>query len=282
MGNYFKNILDGIIANAPETVPEDYVKDALVFCGVCCARKQMRLEILGETRIVPVMCDCQKEAHAKLEAEDKLRKQMCRRERMRAEGMSDLTWQGVSFVDDDRRDAAASLKCQNYTKFFEQMRRDNVGLMLYGGLGSGKTFLAGCIANALIEQDHSVMMHSLPTLIYKMNANFGENRESYLGRLERYDLVVLDDVGVERSTEYSVEQVYEIVNTRYKAGLPLVITTNLKPVELRNEMNLDKRRIYDRLIQACEPLLVIGESRRMGLANAKRAATMELLNSSHE
>lgn len=280
--NAVKAVMDGSVANVPGAVPEDYVQDELVFCGVCRTRKQMRLEILGETRIVPVMCNCQKEANAKREAEEKLRKQMCRRERMRAEGMSDLTWQGVSFVHDDRRDAVASLKCRNYVKFFPQMRRDDVGLMLYGGLGSGKTFLAGCIANALIEQGYSVMMHSLPTLIAKMNAEFGKNRETHLSRLERCDLVVLDDVGTERSTKYSVEQAYEIINTRYKAGLPLVIATSLKPMEMKNEMNFSRRQIYDRLIYMCKPLLVHGESRRTDIANDQRAATMELLNASRE
>ena len=170
----------------------------------------------------------------------------------------------------------AGTKCRNYIKNFATMAETNVGLMLYGDVGCGKTFLAGCIANALIEQDYSVLMASLPGLIAEVNADFGENRKEIMDRIERCRLLILDDVGVERSTEYSIEQSYEIINARYKSGKPLVITTNLTPQDLTAPA-LDRRRMYDRLIEMCVPVLVKGRSRRVEIANEKRAAAMRML-----
>ena len=274
--NPFAAVLNGLVDIKPEPGESDYTKDGLIYCGECEQPKQMRLDILGELKTVTVMCQCQKTARAQREAEDKTRKQIYRRERMKAEGLSEAAWQ-VSFADDDKRDKQASTKCKNYTDNFDAMAAENVGLLLYGGLGSGKTFLAGCIANTLIDQDYSVMMASLPTLIARINADYGEQKELLLGRIERYDLIVLDDVGVERNTEFSIEQTFEIINARYKANKPLIITTNLKPSDLTNETNLDRRRIYDRIVEMCQPLLVKGESRRQGISGEKRAAALKLL-----
>jgi DNA replication protein DnaC len=101
-----------------------------------------------------------------------------------------------------------------------------------------------------------------------------------MGRISRADLLVLDDFGVERTTEYAIEQSYEIVNTRYKSGKPMVITTNLTLQEMQQEPLLQKRRIFDRVIEKCIPVLVQGDSRRREIAEAKRREAMTLLEGS--
>jgi DNA replication protein DnaC len=276
MVNAFGSIINGLIASGPVQEEGDAVVNGIRICGKCMAPKQAHVEILGEMRLVPVLCDCQTAERNRREEEYRKAREIERRERMRRNGITNAEWQNATFADDDGRDADSGTKCRNYVKNFATMAETNVGLMLYGDVGCGKTFLAGCIANALIEQDYSVLMASLPGLIAEVNADFCENREKIMDRIERCGLLILDDVGVERSTEYSIEQSYEIINARYKSGKPLVITTNLTPQDLTAPA-LDRRRMYDRLIEMCAPVLVKGRSRRVEIANEKRAAAMRML-----
>lgn len=268
----FTNALSSMIYT-PVAEEGDYHEDGLLFCGKCRTRRQMEIDLLGDgvLRKVPVMCDCQAEENERQISEDKAHEARMNQERRRLEGISSEQWRQASFVDDDRRDERASEVCMRYAKNFEQMQNSNMGLMLYGEVGSGKTFLAACIANALLEQGSRVMMASLPTLIAQMGADFGEERADILRRVTNADLLVLDDVGVERDTEYSMEQAYEVINARYKSGKPLVVTTNLSMRDLKGVNALSKSRIYDRLKELCHPVLVKGGSRRAGIASKKTA-----------
>ena len=129
------------------------------------------------------------------------------------------------------------------------------GLLLFGGVGTGKTYTAACIANELLAQGVSVVMTSLVKLI--------ENGISDLcSRLSAIDLLILDDLGAERSTDYALEQVYNIVDSRYRAGLPVIYTTNLTLEELKNPADMRYARIYDRVLEKCFPVEFRGVSRR--------------------
>ena len=76
------------------------------------------------------------------------------------------------------------------------------------------------------------------------------------------DLLILDDLGAERSTDYALEQVYNIVDSRYRAGLPVIYTTNLTLEELKNPADMRYARIYDRVLEKCFPVEFRGVSRR--------------------
>ena len=145
--------------------------------------------------------------------------------------------------------------CRRYAAKFQQMKQDNRGLLLFGGVGTGKTYTAACIANELLAQGVSVVMTSLVKLI--------ENGISDLcSRLSAIDLLILDDLGAERSTDYALEQVYNIVDSRYRAGLPVIYTTNLTLEELKNPADMRYARIYDRVLEKCFPVEFRGVSRR--------------------
>ena len=89
-----------------------------------------------------------------------------------------------------------------------------------------------------------------------------EDKAEYIEHLCKYDLLVLDDLGIERKTEYMDEMVYKVVNARYVAGKPVLVTTNLSTAELGQQQDVAKQRIYDRLIERCLPIQVSGKSRR--------------------
>ncbi len=114
---------------------------------------------------------------------------------------------------------------QGYVDYWPQAFKKNIGLLLFGDVGTGKSFLAGCIANALLERDVPVLMTNFPTILSRLCGTFGENRTAFLDSLGDYDLLIIDDLGVERNTEYAMEQ-----NSQYRQ-------TKAKMIELLTAKN---------------------------------------------
>ena len=94
-----------------------------------------------------------------------------------------------------------------------------------------------------------------------MQGSFSE-KQNVLESLNRYSLLVLDDLGAERSTEYMQEIVYNIVDWRYRSGKPMIVTTNLTGEQMKATDNIQLQRIYDRIFERCLPIEVNGQSRR--------------------
>jgi DNA replication protein DnaC len=87
-------------------------------------------------------------------------------------------------------------------------------------------------------------------------------REEYINLLSRVPLVVLDDFDTERDTKYMQEIVYDVINARYTAGLPLIVTTNLTLEQLARPESVNEQRIYGRLLEMCYPIEVKGRNKR--------------------
>ena len=94
----------------------------------------------------------------------------------------------------------------------------------------------------------------------------------------RCSLLIIDDLGAERSTEYAVENVFNVIDRRYRTGKPLIITTNLHIDTMRNETSIDKKRIYDRVFEMCVPVQMKGTSKRKASADNKIKLLRELNN----
>jgi DNA replication protein DnaC len=250
--------IDNIIKAAPPLQADDYMgDDGLMYCGKCYARRQMRIELLGEMRTVPVMCDCMKAAMQEEEA----RERAAVHERKRRLWLQEPADAASTFQRDDRKNPAISDAMRRYADQFNEMERQNMGLLLYGPVGTGKTFYAACIANALIDSGRSAKMTNFSAIINKLQESL-ENRQRFLDKLNRFDLLIIDDLGIERESEYMQEQVYNIIDARYKARRPLIVTTNISLDEIKNPKNVQRQRIYDRVLQMCFPVKIDGESRR--------------------
>ena len=76
------------------------------------------------------------------------------------------------------------------------------------------------------------------------------------------DRLIIDDLGAERSTDYALEKVYNIVDSRYRAKKPLILTTNLSMDEMKDTADLRYGRIYDRIFELCYPMQFVGPSWR--------------------
>ena len=94
-----------------------------------------------------------------------------------------------------------------------------------------------------------------------------EDKIEYIRLLNRYELLIIDDLGVERSSEYALENIFSVIDWRYRSGKPLIITTNIPLVQLKQETKIDKKRIYDRILERCIPVKIDGVSRREAMAN---------------
>lgn len=91
------------------------------------------------------------------------------------------------------------------------------------------------------------------TNVVAITRTFGEDetRRKLLNYTAQADLMILDDLGAERSTEYAIEQLYAIVDQRYRSGKPLIVTTNMTLEQLKNGPELGRRRIYERVLEMC-------------------------------
>jgi len=276
--NGFVNLLESIAERSPIKAEQgDYKeKDGLIYCGNCKTPKQVRIELNGVTMTPFCMCQCEKEKYEKEKAEDKARALREQIERNRRAGFPEVQMQKWTFEKDDRANEKISDICQRYVENFPKMKAKGKGLMFLGGFGTGKTFLAACIANALLDEGFSVLMTNFPRLINTIHG-MREGKQEYIDSLNKYSLLIIDDLGVERQSEYVAEIVLNIVDSRYRAGLPMVITTNLSPKDFSETQDIAKSRLYSRISEMCLPLIVKGVDRRKANAADSDRELAELL-----
>jgi DNA replication protein DnaC len=182
-------------------------------------------------------------------------------ERMRMNGIR-LGLQGCTFDEDTGKNPKQMEMAKRYVTMWESMKQKKVGLLFWGNTGNGKTFTAACVANALIDQGIPSMVTSFPKILEVAQGMYPEDRGNYFQSMNVYDLLVLDDLGVERQTEYGMEVVYNVIDQRYVLGKPVIITTNLTLDEIKAPKDMRLQRIYDRITAMCIPVKFSGESLR--------------------
>lgn len=281
------NIENGIakvfstLINTDNSSPEDYYdSENFLVCGKCKTRKQteVNLAFLGlGTKKVGCLCTCAKQKQAEERLQTEKVEQVNKIKKLKDQGIADPQYLKARLENDDRSNKKISNAVTRYVDKWEEMQEKNMGVLFYGEVGRGKTFYAGCIANRLLEKGIPVIMTNIPALITAMTKDFEKDKAKILEQISNIPLLVLDDLGVERETTYSSEKLQEIIDTRYRSGKPLIITTNLTPNELRNPIDLRYKRVYDRVLEMCYPLLVEGTSRRQEKAQNKREEFKHLI-----
>ena len=224
-------------------------------------------------RTVSVMCRCQtqkkeeRDRRLKYEAEqrkiDELQKLSLMDERLRDASLDQIR--------ENHEDSKAFSIALNYIRNFREMCEEGQGLLFYGDVGTGKSYTAAAMANELIRQKQPVIMTSFVKLLK-------ESKDSALtDQLNRAKLLIIDDFGAERSTDYSIERVYDIIDSRYRSKKPLILTTNLTFDEMKRCDDIRYKRIYDRIFEMCYPVQFVGLSWRKKMAAEKFAKTKRLL-----
>lgn len=239
----------------------DYLVDGLLYCGKCKTPKQCKIGS-GKEIIMPIIpCRCEKERKKKEREILESNQRKDRIERLRRAGLPERNMHAWTFANDDESNSQASLSARNYVNRFPELKESGRGLLFYGSVGTGKSYLAACIVNALIDKGIRCLMTDFGTIVREIQSQF-EGRQEYIERFSRYDLLAIDDFAAERDTEYMSEIIYSVIESRYRSGLPLVITTNLTAEELKNPASAGKQRIYSRLYEMCIPVEVSGKDRR--------------------
>lgn len=269
------------IADSAGSLPDDYIgSDGLLYCGQCNTRKEREIIWFdGKPKKVPVMCKCRAE-------EERLKKEQMQKEeemrsiqRAKVSSMMDDTFRTACFANyqirngNERHLKVAKKYCIEFSKMYER----NQGLLFWGTVGTGKSYTAACIANYLLEANTSVVMTSFVRILQEMQRFDREREETFTNKLNSVKLLIIDDLGAERSTDYALEKVYGIIDNRYRAKKPLILTTNLTLRQMQEATDIRYARIYDRIFEMCYPMEFSGVSWRKREAAQRYEETRKIL-----
>lgn len=258
--------------------PGDY-KDpetGLLVCGVCGEKKQRVIEIMGMKQIVPCACRCTREQDAARREQMERQRAAYDTARRRAECFGEDTKKAAfTFGVDDQRDARLSRRVRGYAKEFAMYLKTGKGLLLLGPVGTGKTFYACCIANAVIDAGYSARVTNFAQIANELQPIF--DKDQVYSRLRRADLLVLDDLASERDTSFMQEIVFQVIEERSAVQKPLIVTSNVSAQEFLNPSDLARRRVFSRLAEVCILLSVSGPDRRLERRKAEQAEDQKRL-----
>lgn len=244
-----------------------YGLDGLLHCGKCDEPREMIFDVLDQRHRVRIPCRCEEAEQAEASEEQQRKERYEKASEMRTAGFHDQKLRGWTFDVDDGSNARLSKVAHRYVETFEERKREGKGLLLYGPVGTGKTFMSACIANALIEKGYPCMVTNFRRIISDLEKHRFSGQRECLDKLNEYALIVIDDMGTESYTQREADMIFNIVDARSRSGKPVIVTTNLSAEELTNPSEVTRKRIYSRLLEMCYPVKVEGQDRRR--ANAR-------------
>lgn len=278
MNEFLEKFLADRSASRP-LAEDEYIDktSGLVYCKKCHTPRQASVE-LGGTLFHPCcICQCQSEARELELAKEKQLQEQQRIARLKANGLQDASLRQFTFANDTGINPEMQ-KAHSYVEHWPEMKATATGLLLWGNVGTGKSFFAGCIANALLDQGVPVLMTNFSRILNALTGMFSDDRNKYIDSLNHYSLLIIDDLGMERGTEYALEQVFNVIDARLRSNLPLIVTTNLTLDELKHPADLAHERIYSRVLERCIPLKINNQNIRQMKAQENFTRTKQLLS----
>ena len=243
-------------------------ENGVLRCSVCREPRRAFIEAIG--REMPVACSCFDREAAEQKRQDRI---AAARQKAETCILYDGSYNSFTFAGDNSPESAASIQCRAYVERWADMERKNFGLILSGTLGTGKSYYAAAVVNALRAQGVTALIVTTSRLINALRAS--RDPLGVTDELNSFQLVALDDLGAERDTDFAVEQIENFINDRILINRPLIVTTNLTGKELNAPPDLRYARIFDRVLTMCpRPVILTGQSRRVD-QRQERAAEMK-------
>ena len=237
---------------------ETYIdENGILRCSVCREPRRVFIEEIGKQ--VPVACSCSDRAENERKRQESI---AFAKEKAEKCVLFDRSYNDFTFGRDNSPESAASKQCRAFVEHWEEMERNNFGLILSGTLGTGKSYYAACIVNELRARGVSALIVTTSRLISALRSS--RDALALTDELNTFRFLALDDVGAERNSDYVVEQLEEVINSRILARRPMVVTTNLTGQQLHEPPDVRYARIFDRILVMCpRPVILTGQSRRV-------------------
>lgn len=165
---------------------------------------------------------------------------------------------------------------KKYVENFETAKREGIGFLLVGNPGTGKTFSANCITNELIKKGYAVLSFNLSGYLSEIKKGFVKNspindiENKLLGAVTEADLIVIDDVGSEKLSEWGEERMFNLFDKIYNHKKAIIVTSNLNGGELSRHLSVNgSSKISDRVTELCKTLIYDFKSKRAEIGKQK-------------
>lgn len=233
----------------------DYQQDGLLYCGKCKTARECVVKVPGSDKpwTVRCMCKCQSESWK----QERAQTQQKAVEENRKQALPYEKYRDMTFSKSDVKLNFA----ERYVAKWDEMFKSNIGLYLHGNTGGGKTYIAAAIANALVDMGEWVYMHNMAAMSNMLRDTFNGGHGELMHKVTMARMFIIDDFGTECTTDYALQNTYELIEARTESGRPLIVTSNLSPGVLTGATDIRLQRLYSRLT-ALHPIAVNGADRR--------------------
>lgn len=228
----------------------------IVRCQKCGERRVAFISAVG--RELPVACRCWE---AKATAAQKSQAILAAGLKVRSSPFFSRGYEDYTFAADSWPDGEVSRQCRTYVACREQMHDADLGLLFSGRIGTGKTFYAASVINALRARGVSAIICTAANLVNVAQAL--RNPLAAIDELDSFEFVALDDLGAQRGTDFGISLIEGFIDARVLSRRPLIVTTNLSAAQMRQPEDLRWARTFDRILALCPHVIVTtGDSLR--------------------